>query len=74
MPPSLKTCDALGMVEVLLTPDAASPKFHSMNVGSGTNYDLLATAQGAWGDWLSLIDSQGNVTLDGDITANLPGA
>ncbi|MBN1435623.1 MAG: PEP-CTERM sorting domain-containing protein [Sedimentisphaerales bacterium] len=37
------------------------------NVGSGTNYDVLATAQGPWGDWISLIDSQGNVTVDGSI-------
>jgi len=37
------------------------------NTGSGTNYDLIGTGKGKWGDWFSFMDTEGDVTTSGSL-------
>lgn len=36
-------------------------------VGSGTNYDVIGTGNGQWGNWFCFVDSQGDVTTGGSL-------
>jgi hypothetical protein len=37
------------------------------NTGGGTNYDLIGTGKGEWGDWFSFMDTEGDVTASGSL-------